>query len=114
MGYEGDTFLSDSRKPVMTEDLVDKLGVIREKSYIRFIDCFIGNYLYTIASPYDFFDYTDLVERMRRMEPELAAIIDDMFNRWREYDIENEKNILAISYNDIIGDFVRNLESWYN
>lgn len=117
LGYKEVDFLSDALSPVLTRCEVDALikGIKHGGQYYASgIDSFIGKYLAARCSCFSFFDYSKELQSLRVAEPELSSVLDQLVDRWDDYDIEKEGDILSDSYLMISYDFLNEVEEWIN
>ena len=115
LGYKEVDFLSDSLSRVLTlaecETLIKRIK--RDCYYSSAsIDAFIGKYLAARCSCFSFFDYAPELQLLREAEPELSSILDQLVDRWDDYDIEKEGDLQSDSCFMISDDFLDEVEDW--
>lgn len=125
MGYHEREFISDYDSAPMSDDKIEiyqkrlKKKVLWEYKYdLSILDSFIGQYFSLKSWHNSSFNSAYYISKMSDIEPELCAIIDDLFKRWMALDIYNDKLFdegsgeLYDTYGDIAFSFVESLKGW--
>lgn len=120
MGYNEKDFLSDSSTKVLTMKEAEKIVRNINKSELQSpallgqsLDCFIGKYLAAKCSCFSLWDYSAELHYLNNSHPELSHLLDDLVERWDEYDVTNSEELSQDSSREICLGFIEAFEEWY-
>lgn len=114
MGFERELFISD-----YTLNKADprKLLLIQQhfrlgNNYSRmFFDEYIGRYFAVMGCPNNTVDYTEPLQTLQAIAPDLFDILERFMAKWRAYDYTDPNPVLS-DYRPFLCGFVDELEAW--
>ncbi len=118
MGFAAKDFLADFSKNKLTDTEIDLLGDHFEKGNVmgqsyskEYIDLFIGKYFAAACCPNAEIDYSENLNRLRKIDSSLVNELDTFLASWKNFDYNNNDPITG-GYRMMVYDFVEGLEKW--
>jgi len=114
MGFDREKFIVDYNLFKSTSEEINQFQKFYRKGKninIQMVDPFIGRIVSILADPNDGFDYSDHIEKLKKIDPLLFRIVERLLEHTKELKADNIK-LMDDTYLTVTHNFYENLKKW--
>jgi hypothetical protein len=104
LGFDVSKFTIDYHEHKCTNSELSNMESLYRQLNFLMIDTYLGKLFAVLCDPNPELDYTSTKLRLRKIEPKLYRISNELVEQWKQLEVEN--------YRPAVTEFIRKLEKW--